>query len=253
MYSMNTQLLEKIGLTQGEIKVYLALTKLGQVTVGPIGKESKVSKSKIYDILDKLIAKSLVGYITKEGTKYFTASEPHVLLDYIEKQEKELKITKQEVTDFIPQLLLQRSLHSSQKLAEIYEGFRSLKIIREELLYAMKRNDELMVLGAPKIANEKWEAWFLAFHRKRVLRHIPLRIIYNSNARLYGNIRQKMPLTRVRYLPNKMVSPNWIDVFSDAVLFVFVLREPLAIVIRDATLAQSFRLYFDMMWQVSRE
>ena len=52
---MDETLLEKLGLTKGEIKVYLALNKLGESSIGPIGKESKVSKSKMYDILDKLI------------------------------------------------------------------------------------------------------------------------------------------------------------------------------------------------------
>ena len=106
---MDETLLEKLGLTKGEIKVYLALNKLIEATVGPIGKHSKVSKSKIYDILDKLIEKGLVGYITKQGTKYFTANDPHMILEYLAKKENELKKTKEEISELIPQLLLQRS------------------------------------------------------------------------------------------------------------------------------------------------
>ena len=99
---MNESLLEKLGLTKGEIKVYLALNTLGESTVGPIGAESKVSKSKIYDILAKLIYKGLVGYIIKDGVKYFLANDPHVILDYMEKKEDELGLIKQEVTTLLP-------------------------------------------------------------------------------------------------------------------------------------------------------
>ena len=118
---MDETLLEKLGLTKGEIKVYLALNKLSESTVGPIGKESKVSKSKIYDILDKLIEKGLVGYVVKSGTKYFLANDPHLILEYIERKENELDKTKKEVvTEVLPQLMLQRASASKRRIAEIY-------------------------------------------------------------------------------------------------------------------------------------
>ena len=54
---MNIKILEEIGLTPGEIKVYLALLKIGQSSTGAIANESQVSRSKIYTILDKLAKK----------------------------------------------------------------------------------------------------------------------------------------------------------------------------------------------------
>jgi len=252
MFGMDELLLAKLGLTNGEIKVYVALNKIGETTIGPIGKESKVSKSKIYDILDKLIEKGLAGYILKEGVKYFLANDPHMILDYIAKKEDDLDQTKAKIVDeLLPQLLLQRSSVSKKRVAEMYEGFRGVKAIREELILTFKKGDALLVLGAPKIANEKWEGWFLDFHKRRIARGVGLKIIYNSDAQTYGEIRNEMQLTQARYLPNKLVSPNWIDVFGDAVLFVMVLKTPIAFVVRDKELAKSFKSYFDIMWKQS--
>ena len=248
---MDETLLEKLGLTKGEIKVYLALNKLGEATVGPIGKESKVSKSKIYDILDKLIEKGLAGYITKNGVKYFIANDPHMILDYISKKEEELSSTKKEVEEVIPQLMLQRHLETKKRVAEMYEGFNGVKAIREELMQDFKASDTLLVLGAPKIANEKWEHWFLNFHKRRRAKKIKMKIIFNSNAKDFGKVREKMSYTEVKYLPNKLVSPNWIDIFPEAVLFVMVLKNPIAFVVRDKELANSFRSYFEIMWKNS--
>jgi len=212
---MNTLLLEKLGLTQGEVKVYLALNKLGESSIGSIGKGSKVSKSKIYDILDRLIEKGLVGYITKNGTKYFAANNPNMLLDYVEKKEHELGMTKKEViSDILPRLVRERNSSPGKRVAEIYEGFHGIKTIREELMTQFKPNDTLLVLGAPKI-------------------------------------RKKMNLTYVRYLPDNLVSPNWIDIFPDKVLFVILLDNPLAFVVRDRALANSFKSYFSIMWKNS--
>ena len=249
---MDETLLEELGLTKGEIKVYLALNKVGQSTVGPIGKESKVSKSKIYDIIDRLIEKGLVGYITKNGTKYFMASDPHMILDYIEKKESELDRTKNEVVmEILPKLMMQRNSTSKRRVAEMYEGFRGIRAIREELMRGFKPKDTLLVLGAPKVANVKWEGWFLDFHKRRIQRKVKMKIIYNSDAEEYGVIREKMKLTEVRYLPNKLVSPNWIDIFPNVVMFVMVLKNPIAFVVRDNELANSFQSYFEIMWKNS--
>lgn len=249
---MDDTLLEKLGLTKGEIKVYIALNKLGQSTVGPIGKESKVSKSKIYDIIDRLIEKGLVGYITKDGTKYFTSNDPHMILDYIEKKQESLDETKKEViTEVIPQLMMQRTTSSKKRVAELYEGYQGIKAVREELMTSFKPRDIFFVLGAPKVANDKWEGWFLDFHKRRIANKVNMKIIYNSNAKIYGEIRKKMKLTEVRYLSNNLNSPNWIDIFPEAVLFVMILKTPIAFVVRDKELANSFRAYFNIMWQNS--
>ncbi|MBT3985498.1 hypothetical protein HOD38_05135 [archaeon] len=54
------------------------------------------------------------------------------------------------------------------------------------------------------------------------------------------------------HLPNKLVSPNWIDIFPNAVLFVMVLKNPIAFVVRDTELANSFKSYFEIMWKQAK-
>ena len=54
------KILEDVGFTEGESKIYLALLELGESKVGPLIKSSGISRSKVYDILDRLIAKSVV-------------------------------------------------------------------------------------------------------------------------------------------------------------------------------------------------
>ena len=44
---MNEKLLEEIGLTKGEIRVYLTLLKLGETTTGKIIDNAEISSGKI--------------------------------------------------------------------------------------------------------------------------------------------------------------------------------------------------------------
>src|SRR3989344_2562392 len=119
---MNIPILEKIGLTEGEIKVYLALLKLGETTAGPIVDESRVTRSKIYDILERLKQKGMVSYITKESTKYFCAAKPSTLLDYLSNKEQEIIKDKESISEIIPQLESQYKKKLENKVAEVYLG-----------------------------------------------------------------------------------------------------------------------------------
>ena len=68
---MNTEVLERIGFTKGEAKVYFALLELGESTIGPISKKSNVTVSKTYPILDKLTQKGLVTRVIKFKKNHF--------------------------------------------------------------------------------------------------------------------------------------------------------------------------------------
>ncbi len=248
---MDETLFRNLGLTDGEIKTYLALVRLGETTTGAISRGSKVSKSKTYEILDKLIDKGLVGYIVRNNVKYFLANDSKTILEYIQRKQEKLAETKEQIELLLPGLELQRKSAAKSRFAEIYEGFQGLKTIREELLQTLNPGDTFLVLGAPRAANEKWEGWFLRFHKHRESRGVKMKIIYNSNAREYGVKRKRFKLTEVKYLPSALISPNWIDVYNDAILIGFAAKETVALVIRDKELANSFKSYFDLMWKIS--
>ncbi len=246
---MNETLLEKAGLTKGEIKVYLALNEIGEATVGPLGKKSKVSKSKIYDILERLIEKGLAGYIVKEGTKHFTANDPQMLREYINKREHELCTIGEEIEKILPELMMKRQHAEKKPLAEIYSGWQGITAIRDELMEKYKSGETFLTMGCPKAANDRLEAYFLKFHERREKKKVGMRIIYNADARVYGELRKKMKQTQVRYLPKQFPSPHWIDIFPGAVFFVLVVKDPIAFVVRDEELTKSFRAYFEVMWE----
>ncbi|MEK6868392.1 MAG: helix-turn-helix domain-containing protein, partial [Nanoarchaeota archaeon] len=85
---MNVEILEAIGMTKAEIKVYFALLERGSSTTGPIVEKSGVSSSKIYEILEKLMQKGLASFVVEAGMKYYEAAKPSRLLDYMKEKEE---------------------------------------------------------------------------------------------------------------------------------------------------------------------
>lgn len=76
---------KELGLTENEGKVYEALLRHEKIGSGEISRESGVSYSKIYNVLDSLTAKGLVEVIP-EKTKKFVASSPENLIKLIEEK-----------------------------------------------------------------------------------------------------------------------------------------------------------------------
>ena len=86
--------LNKLGLTNGEARVYLSLLKLGSAKVGEIVKDSTISYSKVYDVLQRLSIKGLASQIIVENIRHFNAVEPYRLHEYIKRKEEELDTQK---------------------------------------------------------------------------------------------------------------------------------------------------------------
>ena len=89
--AMNMEILRDIGMTDGEIRVYVALIRLGSATSGPVTDKSGVSRAKVYNILERLMQKGLVSYIIKDKTRHYQAEDPVKIKDYLDKKEIEFK------------------------------------------------------------------------------------------------------------------------------------------------------------------
>ena len=119
---MDLKILEDIGLTSGEIKVYLAILKLGSTRTGRLSKIAKVSSSKVYKILDRLENKGLAGHVLKGKVKYFSAMRPDRILDYLDEKEKILEEKRESIEKMLPQLKKQYEFPEQKSEATSGEG-----------------------------------------------------------------------------------------------------------------------------------
>src|SRR3989344_2789384 len=98
-------ILQDAGFTKGEVKVYLSLLRIGESKVGPIIKHSRISRSKVYDILERLIQKQVVSSIKKNNILFYQALSPYTILNIIKEKEEKLKGEEAKLQKAIPQLI----------------------------------------------------------------------------------------------------------------------------------------------------
>lgn len=248
---MDTKSMESIGLTKSEINVYLALLKLGQATAGPIVDEAKVTRSKIYDILERLKNKGLVSYITKESTKYFSAADPHCLLNYLEKKEKQIHEEKSSIRKIIPELLLEQTLSTNKKIAEIFIGMRGMENAFNVLIQEFDPDEIYYSFGAGKGEKVKpIQLFFEKLHQQRLKQKVKSKIIFNETSRGLFKSQEKSKMVEARYLMGS--TPAAINIYKDFTVISILNAEPLTFLIRNKETADSFREYFRVMWEMAK-
>ena len=176
---MDTKLLKNIGLTEGEIRAYLALIELGPSTSGPITDKSKVSSSKIYNILERLMQKGLVSYIIKEKTRYYQAEDPIKIKEYVITKENEIKKQKEELDKVIPFLQLQKKSEKNKSEVQIYKGFKGIQTITDHIYSKLKRGETWLNTGVPSHQEDKYHDYWHKDHLRRIKAGIKCKMLFN--------------------------------------------------------------------------
>ncbi|MDP3742613.1 MAG: helix-turn-helix domain-containing protein [Candidatus Micrarchaeota archaeon] len=251
---MNTKILEEIGLTQGEIKVYLALIGLGEKTIGPIVDESGVSVSKVYSILQRLAKKGLVSHIMKQNVRYFRPADPKRLLDYLREKEEALKAHEDELSKIIPELSLRENSVITEETAQIFDGLRGIQTARERTLNIMKKGDEMWIIGIARTPYDRLTNYFREYHKRRIAKGIKCKYIFNEYAREpFGDDAKAYPLSEVRFMPEGMITHAWMEIYADTVTIGINFKKSISVVIQNQEVADSFRNYAKLLWSIGKK
>jgi HTH-type transcriptional regulator, sugar sensing transcriptional regulator len=245
--------LQEIGLTDSEIKVYLALLEIGSAKKGPLVKKAGITSSKIYEVVDKLIEKGLASYVLKDNVKYFNAAPPSRIKDYIKEKEMRLKEQEKAFDEILPSLALKQQFVQEGTHTEVYTGWKGMETAYQLMLSVLKKGDTNYVFGASKGEDEEKVRSFFNKHALRLAKKgIKQRIIFNESAR--GNIQETIrrpQLNEIRHMEH--TTPAEINIWADKTMIVILRKKPTVILVSDAKVADSFRKYFDVMWAMAKE
>ena len=247
---METKLLEKIGLNKSEAKVYLSLLDIGSSTTGPIMHRAKVSSSKIYGILARLVEKGLVSSVIKSKTKYYQASPPESLLDYMKEKEEELKKNETQLNKLIPELKLRQSTVEEKQEAQLYIGWKGLMNALNSLLGSLSNGDDYIAFAQTPKEEESKEVkiFFSQLQKRREEKKLNVKIMADSaQKRIFDSEPySKFKNFQVKYMKN---SPPGIVIAKDQIFISTFEPSPVGVVISSKELAYSFRKYFYGEWK----
>lgn len=237
---MLTKILQNIGLTSKEAQVYLANLEVGLAPVSTIALRAKMNRVTSYDILEKLIQKGLVSFVTKDKIKYFCATDPELVVNDFQSKTKALE-------QALPDL---KRLHgdTTHPRVHYYEGVEGIKRIYADTLTS--QTEILNYCNSQEIRNF-WPGYDEEYVKERAKRKIYLRGIAPHDH--YGQEVQSQDQESYREI--RLVSKeqfnftNEINIYENKVAIISCKSELIGMIIESPEIANTQRSIFKMVWE----
>lgn len=239
----------ELGLTRGEARVFYSLLKLGSAKVGEVVKDSAVSYSKIYDVLERLASKGLVSHITVGNVKHFNAVEPYRLQEYLEKKEADIQAKKELARKIIPELAKVTDNNRKKNSAEIFVGDRGLRTGYEVLLAGASKGQVLRYFYPYEGYHPSATPFYSRFHLFQKQKRLEERGIATINFKKSNHFKELPKDVKLRFVSFPL--PATMDIFGDKMLIISW-ETKTGILISSKEIANHFTGYFDSLWKIAR-
>lgn len=232
---MNTESLHKIGLSETEIKIYLALLKLGKANVTQLAEESSVHRTNIYSVLDKLKEMGLVSYFREDNKTKFKITDPKNLLNYLKENEEAIR-------ELLPDLKkIQESIIEKIEV-EIFRGDRGMKSAFKDIIRIGK---DVVGFGMAGQLRK-----YLPIFAGQWIRDIKANKIKNKYIYIEGTELIEEGF-EVRILPKNFTTPVATQIYGDKILISIWEPTLIAIMIKSKEVADNYRKHFELLWRLA--
>ena len=141
--------LEELGLSEAESKVYLALIETGSTLAGAIIKKTGLHRGTTYQILQRLKEKGLVSSVIKGKKQYFEPASPERLMDVLKERQEKLQ-------EIMP--ILKAKLEASKEKQEVtvYYGIKGIRSVLDKMLEELSQKGEYYDFGVSGLFKDFW-------------------------------------------------------------------------------------------------
>lgn len=237
-------ILREIGLTEREAQVYETLLRLGESPISSLLKATGSHPQVVYRVLDSLVKKGLVLEIKRKNRKFVKAESPSHL-EKIEEQRLE-KLRKA-----LPDLTALQA-PSKEANVRVAKGEEAVRALRVRGIEELSRGETYYILGASgdrfySIMGER----YAEVERKRIRKKIIKRLISFTSQRILFTKDKFRELTEFRYLPKDFPISSSTNIFKDTVAIIIWDTDPIVITVESKAIAESYRQYFNTLWEIA--
>jgi sugar-specific transcriptional regulator TrmB len=236
---MDTQILEDIGFTNAEAKVYITLLELGLSTAGPIIEKSELQSSVVHATLNKLIKKGFVSFVKEGQRNHYQATDPTQISRYIDEKKKEYD-------KFLPELLTKQKFAKEKSEVTTYRGIKGIKELLNILLESGGK--EHHTFGSSKDSLMLGETFWINYHNKRSDKGIKAKLLFNESLRKWTKINT-YPKAEYKFTETNFEPLTETIIRNDKIGVILWTEIPLGILIDSKVAAGSYEKFWNKMWK----
>ena len=247
------ELLQKMGLSPNEIKVYLAVLKQQRVTPAEVAKSTKINRPTVYSIAKKLASRGLLVEDLGGKTLYLAPAQPQEILQLVRKEEEEFRTKASLLENLSDELtnMVASNDYPVPKIRFIEEsGLEDFLYARSQVWNAsMLEHDGVWWGFQDQDLIEQYQEW-IAWYWKTSPKEVQLKLLTNPSE-IEKKLAGKYPRREVRpwKAAQELTAGTW--VIGDYVVMVVTSRKPAYLVeIHDRTMAHNYRELFKNLWEL---
>jgi len=229
-----TEVLQELGLTANEAKLYFLLVRQGTMKATNLAEESGLQRRSVYDTLQQLERKGMVGKSDVAGVAVFSPSPPSSLLSFLDEK-------RNSAEKLLPSL--SRSFEAESRVgASVMHGIQGVKTVLADILAT---RSEFCVYYGQLQTYDALPKYMQLYHEKRQKLGIKARYVLldTPNARERA---KTIPLAEFKFIDPSSPSPGVWWTYADRLALVLWHKEPTIILIRSKDLAATFKKTFEL-------
>ncbi len=244
--------LKKIGLSDNEAKVYLALLEFGNATAQQLAQKAEVNRATTYVQLETLMKMGLASSFEKGAKTFFRIENPENLKELIRHDKDSLEERGHAFTKALPKLAQLFFTSGERPRVRFFEGLEGLRAMQKEFLKTKDKHIE-GILSTDDLF-KALPADTEDYTHERVKKGIRSKLIYTgSHGAIYQSTDQKM-LRESRYIPpEKFPFSCDITIYENKVAFAALRDKLFGVIIESKEVADSVRALFSLAWDAAEK
>jgi hypothetical protein len=247
------KVLEGLGFTEKEIKVYLVVLKAGKITPAAAAKAAKIRRPNIYNVASSLVSKGVISEDFADKALNLVALPPAGLKASIERARVEIQKKEELVDAAVAHLALLASEKSYPvpKLRFVEEGELRNFLFQNASKWhkSVMQTDGVWWGFQDDSFVEQYQDWIEWTVKKSDVKKYKVNLFSNTSP-IELKMRGKISIRNIRFLENtQFTATTW--VVGDYVVMISSRKAPFYLTeVHDALMAENMREVFRRLWAV---
>ena len=250
------ELLLRIGLSDKEARVYIAVLELGRDTVQNIAKKAEVKRVTVYVILERLMQLGIVSTVSEKKKNYYIAEHPSELENVLNSQLQEIETRRAVLKNSLNELEAIYNFRKDKPSVRFFEGGDGLEALDRYGHDQFSNSKTAWALSPTDLIEEYFPRRRQEAVQERVSAGVKTKTIYVSkdpsteNKKDKTELREGVAFSREE-LPIEgsiIVYPNW-----GVKIFNFKKGSFFGVLIQSADVANTLDQLFSLAWKEAKQ
>lgn len=253
---MLNELFARLGFTEKEFTVYLALAESGKSAATVLSKRTRIPRATLYAILESLTERGVITRENTSSTTLFRANGPESFTRMVQHQRDEVE-ERSRAAKQLGELLtpyMKETQYSIPKI-QLYEGKPSIESMLYEYLplwresYGRVGNDTLWGYQDPTFVESylRWHnhMWETRGPNERIC-------LFSNREHLKEEVSRSIDRREVRALPAGIEFSSSIWIYGEYIVMGMTRSKPhWCVQMKDAVFSANLRAIFQLLWQAT--